>query len=137
MNNPFKDLGKGEILALTATFALLTVFSAYLVLHVKDARHEGAFDRRPPISDLFSGKPGGIPNTPDPMKIEPWMTFKYVNVVFELPDEVLKNALNIGDASYPNLPIGKYAKRNGANRDEFLKSVREAVKANWKSPSQK
>lgn len=105
MKNPFKGLGRGEILALAATFALLAVFSTYLVLHVKDARHEGAFDRRPPISDLFSGKPGGIPNTPDPMKIEPWMTFKYVNVVFELQDGVLKSALKIEDASYPNLPI--------------------------------
>ena len=122
---------------MVATFALLAVFSSYLVLHVKDARHEGAFDRRPPISDLFGGKPGGVPNTPDPMKIEPWMTFKYVNVVFELRDDVLKNALKIDDASYPNLPIGKYVKKTGANRDEFLKSLRETVKANWKSQSQK
>lgn len=137
MKNPFKDLTNGEIAALLCTFGLLVTFSGYLVLHVKDARHEGAFSHRPPISDLFGGKPGTVPNTPDPMNIEPWMTFKYVNVVFELPDDVLKNVLKIEDASYPNLPIGKYVKKTGANRDEFLNSVRETVKANWKSPSPK
>ena len=137
MRNPFKNLTKGEILSLVATFALLAVFCSYLVLHVKYARHEGAFDRRPPIGNLFSGTRQGMPNEPDPLKIEAWMTFKYVNVVFDLPDALLKDSLKIEDPSYPNLPIGKYVKKTGTNRDEFLNSVRETVKANWKSPSQK
>lgn len=137
MRKILKNLTKGEILALVATFALLAAFCAYLVLHVKDARREGAFDRRPPIGSLFSGTRQGMPNEPDPMKIEAWMTFKYVNVVFDLPDGLLKDSLKIEDKSYPNLSIGRYVKKTGANRDEFLNSVRETVEANWKSPSQK
>lgn len=60
------------------------------------------------------------------------MTFKYVNVVFGLDDSVLKNALSIEDKKYPNLPIGKYSKKSGYDREEFVKTVREAVKSNWK-----
>lgn len=49
---------------------------------------------------------------PDPERIETWMTFKYVNVVFNLDDTVLKDALDIEDKKYPNVPIGKYSKRS-------------------------
>lgn len=110
MKNPFKELTRGEIAVLLATLALLAVFFSYLVFHVRDARREGTFDRRPPISDLF-GKPGERAGVPDPQKIESWMTFKYVNVVFDLSDDVLKSALKIEDSKYPNLPIGKYSKK--------------------------
>lgn len=40
------------------------------------------------------------------------MTFRYVNVVFGLHDDVLKNALGIEDSKYPNVPIGKYSKKS-------------------------
>lgn len=110
MKHALKELTRGEIAVLLATLALIAVFSSYLVFHVRDARREGTFERRPPISDLF-GKPGER-TAPDPERIEAWMTFKYVNVVFGLPDDVLRDALKIEDPKYPNVPIGKYSKKS-------------------------
>lgn len=111
MKNTLKELTSGEISVLLATLALIAVFFSYLVFHVRDASREGAFDKRPPITDLF-GKPGERTSSPDPDKIESWMTFKYVNVVFALSDDVLKDSLKIEDKKYPNVPIGKYAKKS-------------------------
>lgn len=111
MKNTLKELTRGEIAVLLSTLALLAVFFSYLVYHVRDAHREGTFDKRPPISDLF-GKPGERLNVPDPQKIEGWMTFKYVNVVFGLGNGVLKNALKIEDPKYPNVPIGKYSRKS-------------------------
>lgn len=44
--------------------------------------------------------------------IEPWMTFQYVNQIFELPEDYLFTELLIKDQRYPNLEIRRYAKEN-------------------------
>lgn len=70
----------------------------------------------------------------NPDRIEPWMNFKYVNVVFKLPEEYLAEALNVDDPKYPNVPIGKYAKKRELDPKEFTEElkrlVREAQSAN-------
>jgi hypothetical protein len=40
--------------------------------------------------------------------IQPWMTFNYLNVVFNLPVQYLQTTLSITDPHYPNIRIGSY-----------------------------
>jgi len=43
-------------------------------------------------------------------QIQAWMTFSYINYIFNLPPNYLLGALNIKDNRYPNLGINQYAK---------------------------
>ena len=63
-----------------------------------------------------------------PEQIQTWMTFGYVNRVFALPSEYLRQHLNILDSHYPNVQIGHYAKAIKLNTHTFLDSVRNQVK---------
>lgn len=47
----------------------------------------------------------------EPQEIKSWMTFRYVNLVFHLPEDYLKSSLNISDSHYPNLTIDSVAKQ--------------------------
>ena len=61
--------------------------------------------------------------------IQLWMTFDYLNKVFGLPQNYLKQSMNIQDGRYPNLQLNRYAELNNINAQEFIKSVRSAVQA--------
>ena len=63
----------------------------------------------------------------NPNQIQGWMTFSYINFVFNLPPNYLLGALNIQDNSYPNLDINRYIKAKDLNPNMFLSSVRESV----------
>ena len=65
--------------------------------------------------------------TLSPEKIESWMTFSYINYIFNLPPSYLKGSLGIEDTSYPNLSIDKYTKIKKININSFLTSVQEFV----------
>jgi len=49
--------------------------------------------------------------------IRSWMTFKYINKVYNLPDDYLKKELNITDARYPNMTID----------NKNMQSVKDAI----------
>ncbi|MDD2565782.1 MAG: hypothetical protein PHZ26_04400 [Candidatus Gracilibacteria bacterium] len=59
--------------------------------------------------------------------IESWMTFKYINVIFKIPEEYLKTKLYIVDKKYPNIPLGKYARNSKIENTIFLNQVKELV----------
>lgn len=61
--------------------------------------------------------------------IDTWMTFEYINTVFKLPTDYLKNTLGITDRQYPKIHIGKYARQEDASADIILENVRAAVSA--------
>lgn len=63
----------------------------------------------------------------DPNYIQNWMTFKYINFVFKLPDNYLKDTLKIEDSKYPNLPILKYAKDAKIDTNIAVDNVKSAV----------
>ena len=66
-------------------------------------------------------------NVNDVNTIRPWMTFDYINKVFKLPADYLKNILNISNSHYPNVSFGSYAKEEKVNPTDFITKVREAV----------
>ncbi len=73
------------------------------------------------------------PTLGDVTYISVWMTFDYLNKVFDLPDNYLKEDLELVGSSYPFITVKQYAR--GANLDSkyFLKKVQTSV---WKYLSQ-
>lgn len=62
-----------------------------------------------------------------PQQIQAWMTFDYINHIFNLTPDYLKQALNITDKKYPNVSLQSYAKQNNLNGQIFLQSIKQAV----------
>ncbi len=59
--------------------------------------------------------------------IQPWMTFNYLNVVFNMPASYLQNGLGIIDPSYPNIRIDTYIKRHKLNSTVFFTGVKQVI----------
>jgi hypothetical protein len=55
------------------------------------------------------------------------MTFDYLNVIFKLPKNYLKETLIIEDNRYPNIRLDHYAKRHNINPTFFLNQVEQAI----------
>lgn len=59
--------------------------------------------------------------------IASWMTFDYINRIFALPADYLKNTLAISDLSYPRIPISRYVKNHNLDQTQFLAEVQKTV----------
>jgi len=59
--------------------------------------------------------------------IHTWMTFDYLNVVFKLPTDYLKNKLSITDPRYPNIIINRYALLNDINPQQLLYTIQQLI----------
>lgn len=64
----------------------------------------------------------------DADSIRPWMTFDYLNHVFQLPPEYLKNTFHISDAYYPSIVIQKEASALHISPEVFLEQIKDAVR---------
>lgn len=56
-----------------------------------------------------------------------WMTFDYINFIFKLPPDYLKNYLSINDARYPNIKVGHYIRENNLNPAVFIQDIKQAI----------
>ena len=65
----------------------------------------------------------------DASSTQAWMTFDYINHVYMLPDDYMKNALTIQDARYPRLTIAALAKVRGEAIVDTLKATQAAIAA--------
>lgn len=129
----FKNLSKEvtplELIFTIVIVALLTVFSVLFVRNVISAHRSGAFANHRPISNLLlKNKAAHATSAKDAEYIDTWMTFKYVNFIFNIPDTYLKDTLQIEDVRYPNLPIGRYTKTQKLDNVLYIKKIKEAVK---------
>lgn len=59
--------------------------------------------------------------------IDSWMTFDYINTIFKLPKDYLKNSLNISDPHYPRILISRYAKTNKLDIKTFISKIKDSV----------
>lgn len=62
-------------------------------------------------------------------QIRGWMTFRYINVVFNLPAVYLQSQLNIKDSRYPNLSLDSLARRQNINPAALVGKATAAVKS--------
>jgi hypothetical protein len=61
--------------------------------------------------------------------IRPWMTFDYINTLFNIPPDYLKTALVISDPSYPRLSLYGYADHQHVNVMMVLSEVESSTRA--------
>lgn len=66
--------------------------------------------------------------TADVVLIQSWMTFDYIARVFQMPVARLQIALQIDDANFSRMTIGKYAKINGLDAFDVTQRVITAVR---------
>ncbi len=60
-------------------------------------------------------------------QISVWMTFDYINKVFDLPDSYLKESLQITSKKYPLVTLGRYAKEIGSDPPTVVQKVKNSV----------
>ena len=59
--------------------------------------------------------------------IKIWMTFDYLNVIFQLPKNYLQDVLDIDDSRYPNTRIDHYIRRHNLNPHEFIEKIEKSI----------
>lgn len=70
---------------------------------------------------------GNFTNKHNVNEIGVWMTFDYINFIFKLPPDYLKNYLSIKDAQYPNIKIGHYIREKRLNPSVFMPEIKQAI----------
>lgn len=91
-----------------------------------------SFSHRPsylyrPIRRFFSNHIHRPINANDISTVQSWMTFDYINKVFKVPSDYLKNSLGISDSSYPNETIGHYARSKKEKSSAVLLQAQEVL----------
>jgi hypothetical protein len=125
----FKEISPiraGIMLAL----ALGLIFLSASVVHDL-ARYEstGIFHQHRPIKELLKRNKGSEQvDLKQADSIAPWMTFRFVNIIFSIPENYLKDKLSIGDSRYPDMTIDKYANSANKNKEAFLEEVKGEVR---------
>ena len=69
--------------------------------------------------------------------IEYWMTFDYINHVFGLPEDYIKQELQISDPKYPRISIRKYARENKETESSAVEQIRNLVRVYFASQYKK
>lgn len=64
----------------------------------------------------------------DVIYISPWMTFDYINKVFDLPSNYLEQNLQIHDSKYPFVTIQRYSKNSNIDSSVLIESIRKDIK---------
>lgn len=119
-----------ESFLIVVIIILLIVFSVFLIRNVQLAHKSGVFKSYTPISELLlKNKEMNRTSIKDTEYIDIWMTFQYINFIFDIPENHLRDTLHITDPRYPNLTIGRYIKNGKLDRmtviDEIKRIVRE------------
>jgi hypothetical protein len=71
----------------------------------------------------------GPPTQADIQSIQSWMTFTYINRIFNLPTDYLKTELNISNSQYPNITIAKAIASQSMATNDFLVNMRSIIQA--------
>ena len=128
--NFLRKLTRVESIVIVVIMLAIICFCILLVRNIQQAKLAGAFQEKMSISDLLlQKKRAKNTNITDVQYIGAWMTFQYVNFIFNLPEEYLRTSLQIRDTNYPNITLGKYLRKNKLIRGEFVTSVQKAVRA--------
>lgn len=102
---------------------LIVVFS-YILLRNMGVHRREILDQHKTMREFFLSHKTTLT---DVGYIENWMTFRYVNKIFHVPEEYLKIKLDIHDRRYPNMPIGRYSKEKNLDPDVGLSQVKKTL----------
>lgn len=104
-----------------AFLSILLFFSDYRRLH------QGGFLPGPRGWGHPHGRPAAGPAEID--HLQAWVTFSFVNHMFNLSPEYLEAGLAITGSTYPDMTIAEAAKEKGVPADVFLEKVQELLRA--------
>lgn len=120
---------KSMILAVIL-ITLLIIFAVLLARNVRNVYRSGALRQHRSVTMLLRrNKQANKISAADANYITSWMTFHYVNFIFNLPNDYLKNTLNINNSRYPDLTLTQYAKENKLDSNIFTENVKAAVRS--------
>lgn len=74
-------------------------------------------------------------NTQDLSYVSSWMTFDYLNKVFNLPFPYLKDSLSLNDKKYPFITIKQYADKNNLDINIFTEKIKDSIRKLEKASS--
>ena len=123
---------KHHLLASLGTVLLIAVLVVEIYNIAHDFRtfpEQRLLDNPRPIWRTLRSRP----SHPNPEAIAPWMTFRYLNRVFSLPQNYLKTSLAINSRYYPFITLSIYAKEKSLSISEAILKVKEAVIAQTSS----
>ena len=69
-----------------------------------------------------------VPSITEVDHIQEWMTFNYVNKVFDLPPDYLKTQLNVTSTKYPATTIRSAHGRDKETGEIYLEKVKRSVR---------
>jgi len=125
----FKNITKIELLLIWATIILIILFFIFLVHNIQSAHRSWVFTHHTSVSEyLLKNKQASKTSFADIEYIDTWMTFQYINFIFEMPNDYLKNGLNIKNNNYPNLPIGRYIKNEKLDKMVVINKIKMLVR---------
>jgi hypothetical protein len=113
---------------LIALGVILFVLMVFFALSYRTLRHEQLVSAREFwISSIIRNH--GPLTVADTSIIRPWMTFDYVNKIFNLPPDYIKTTLAVTDPRYPQLSLGSYAKHIATTSNAFAGDVANVVRS--------
>lgn len=109
------------VLAMVGVIVLLSIF----------IRRSESQKSLPPylykLENIFSRRLNQPIASKDISLVRYWMTFDYINRVFDLPPEYLATALNVSDPRYPYVTLTHYARGEKISPNRLLNEVQAAV----------
>lgn len=112
---------------LIALGVILAVLVVLAVINYRTLRHEQLINAREFLISSIVKNHGPLMAS-DATIIQAWMTFDYINKIFNLPADYLKTKLVIADPRYPQLSLGGYARGEHLATNTFVGSVQNAVR---------
>jgi hypothetical protein len=106
--------------------AVLVVLCAALILQFVNLQ-------RSPFLRFHGIRPPDILRNRQPLTvndinmIQPWMTFDYLNHVFNLPPDYLKTKLAVSDTRYPRLSLAHFIQNNHLDSNSVMAEVKRAI----------
>lgn len=105
-------------------FLILIALLIWLVIDIKNLSNAGALRVPHPLRHRHQLSANPILQL---SQIEGWMTFRYINYVFNLPTNYLNDKLDIPKTTNLNQTLDKYADARKMDRATFLATVKQAV----------
>jgi hypothetical protein len=105
--------------------ALLAAILVWFVLDINSLNRQGIFNS----SRLHRRRNVNTNPAIAPSQIQGWMTFRYINYIFNLPPNYLNSKLGITDSSNANITLDKYSSTHKLDNAYFTGLVRQATAA--------
>jgi hypothetical protein len=126
-NSNTRDIRSYMKYAIMLLAVLLLILGFFLVRNYVSLRRAQIINAREfQLSALLKSHSPVTAN--DATVIRPWMTFDYINTLFNIPPDYLKNSLSISDPSYPKLSLYGYANHQRVNITMVVSDVESSTR---------